>query len=73
MKKTYSKSQEILLEYFKEPFDEEDAAMLVGSENPIKSHTEMSIIWGMFRAAKILNKTQELENYMRGIEEDFDL
>jgi len=58
-----SKSEEILLKFFKTPFDEEDAQKIVNSENAIKSCTEVTIIWAMLEAAKILGQ----EETMRGV------
>jgi len=54
-----SKSEEILLEYFKTPFDEEDAQKIIGAENPVKSATEVAIIWGMQKAGQLLGDYYE--------------
>lgn len=57
--KKLTKSQEILLEYFKTPFDEEDAQKIINSDNAIKSSTEVTIIWSLFKAAEMLDDYYE--------------
>lgn len=54
-----TKSQETILKFFKTPFSEEDAQEIVNSENAIKSLTEVTIIWSMVEAAKILGEYYE--------------
>lgn len=54
--KSLSISEEILLKYFKTPFDEDDAQKIVNSENAVKSCTEVTIIWAMIEAAELLDE-----------------
>ncbi len=55
-----TKQKELLLEWYKTPFDEDDAAALCNSEEGPKDYTEMAMIWAFFRAAELI------DNYHKG-------
>ena len=54
-----SKREEILLEWYKTPFDEEDAEAICGAESSVKCYTEVAMLWAMERAAKMLDQHYE--------------
>ena len=67
------KIDQILLEYFKEPFDEQDAADIIGSDDPVRSCTKVDIIWGLFKCTELLEPyhagcTKTLTDILKGIE-----
>lgn len=55
-----TKTEEIILKYFKTPFDQEEANEILQSENAIKSHTAIAIVFGMLEAGKLLGRQDEL-------------
>ena len=48
--------QKTMLKYFKDPFDEDDAAEIINSDEPVKSLQEITIVWSLREAGVLLDQ-----------------
>ena len=68
-KNKISKREEILLEWYKTPFDEIDANAICGAPNTLVCYTEIAMIWAMERGAKMVGGHKEFLAIMKGKKE----
>jgi len=61
-----TKTEEIILKWYKTPFDEEEISELLKTETPIKSLTSIALIFGMLEGASLLGRKEELLDILNG-------